>query len=142
MSAHARAKKLLPAALALAGCSGPATTDAGHDDAGSHDAGTGTDAGTDAGYDAGVNDAGVSDAGTNDSGPADAGCLPTGSCTPYVNACGMNCGCIGMLTPDAGFQMGGYCDPDIGNPCPLSCWNPKEPDGGRQYMNGQPVCLC
>lgn len=90
-----------------------------------------TDAGTDAGYDAGT------DAGT------DAGCTATMPCTERINACGMNCGCIGQYNSTTMMvEMVPYCDPDIGNPCPLSCFNPREADGGRQYMNGNPVCFC
>ena len=35
------------------------------------------------------------------------------------------------------------CDPDIGNPCPVCCYNPREADGGRSYRSDQtPVCYC
>jgi hypothetical protein len=125
--------------------------DAGHDagvDGGPNDAGTdaGADAGYDAGYDAGLDggydggfDAGF-DAG-DDGGMRDGGCMPTGICTPYVNACGENCGCLHSLMPDAGEIP--YCDPDIGNPCPLGCFNAKQADGGREYYDsGMAVCFC
>jgi hypothetical protein len=96
---------------------------------GGADAGT-TDAGTDAGYDGG------SDGGT------DGGCGPSTSCTLHVDACGRNCGCLNDFLPDGGFAMVPYCDPDVGNPCALGCYNPPEADGGRQYMGGNPVCFC
>ncbi|MBK7858809.1 MAG: hypothetical protein IPJ65_09355 [Archangiaceae bacterium] len=116
-----RTRKLLPATLVVAGCSaGPVEHDAGPMDSGI-DAGR-TDAGTDAGY--------------------DAGCAPNGSCTLYVNACGMNCGCLSSIAGDGGLNMLPYCDPDIGNPCALGCFNPKEADGGRVYNGPQPACLC
>lgn len=101
-------------------------------DAGQMDAGK-SDAGTDAGYDAGTD------------GGVDAGCTAVMPCTPRLNACGMNCGCIQEYNPTTMmFEMVAYCDPDIGNPCPLSCFNPKEADGGRQYQgdSGTPVCFC
>ena len=107
-------------------------------DAGKPDAGR-TDAGTDAGYDAGV------DAGT-DAGTMDAGCTAVMPCTERINACGMKCGCISEYNPvTMAFEMRPYCDPDVGNPCPLGCFNPKEADGGRQYTDwdaGTPVCFC
>lgn len=96
-------------------------------DAGTTDAGT-TDAGLDAGYDGGV---------------SDAGCAAVMPCTERINACGMKCGCIGQYNPTTMMvEMVPYCDSDIGNPCSLGCFNPKEADGGRQYMGGTPVCLC
>jgi hypothetical protein len=90
----------------------------------------GTDAGrTDAGYDAGV---------------SDGGCTAVTPCTERLNACGLKCGCIGDFLPDGGFTMVPYCDPDIGNPCPLGCFNPKEADGGRRTRDdaGNPLCFC
>jgi hypothetical protein len=135
-------RKKVPAALVLssagavafsAGCSpAPEPMDGGVD-AGKTDAGK-TDAGTDAGYDAGT------DAGT------DAGCTATMPCTERINACGMKCGCIGQYNPNTMMiDMVPYCDPDIGNPCALGCFNPKKPDGGREYQDedaGIYQCLC
>jgi hypothetical protein len=36
------------------------------------------------------------------------------------------------------------CDQDIGNPCGICCYNPRDADGGRQYYpdSGIPVCYC
>ena len=111
----------------------PGPTDAGSD------AGK-TDAGTDAGYDAGSADAGV------DAGVSDAGCTPTLPCTERLNACGQKCGCVQEYNPATMMlEQVPYCDPDIGNPCSLGCFNPKLPDGGREYQDydaGIPQCFC
>ncbi|MFT3835861.1 MAG: hypothetical protein QM723_02555 [Myxococcaceae bacterium] len=36
------------------------------------------------------------------------------------------------------------CDSDIGNPCGICCYNPRDADGGRMYEpdSGTPVCYC
>jgi hypothetical protein len=109
----------------------------------------GTDAGQDAGMDGGI-DAGY-DAGTPDGG--DHPCPGP----DYVNEQGMRCTCQVSLMPlpDAGTGYQTCCDPDIGNPCPVCCGNPRDADGGRGYFGpdggiiyttdtdaGQPVCLC
>jgi len=110
-----RGRKTLPAALLVAGCSAPQVIDAG------------TDAGTDAGYDAGTTDAGL-------------------DCTERIVDGGQKCGCLQQYNPSTMmFEPFGYCDPDVGNPCPLGCANPKKPDGGREYQDedaGIPQCLC
>jgi len=141
-------RRAIPGALVFAACSGPASMDAGHDaavlDAG-RDAGAdaGTDAGSDAGYDAGY-DAGTQDAGAHDAGPVD----PCENATMSTDDAGLTdaggrCGCVlGALRPDGGIGYFFYCDSDPGNPCPLCCFNPREPDGGRRYDANGPVCFC
>ncbi len=62
--------------------------------------------------------------------------------TPPVNDAGMRCACVDRLGANDQIQKTLYCDPDIGNPCMIGCFNPKEADGGRQYMGGEPVCFC
>ena len=78
---------------------------------------------TDAGSDAGTDPCPHSDAGYNDAG--------------------MRCVC------EVGFSSTGpsrfeCCDPDLGNPCPVCCFNPREADGGRSYYpdSGTPLCFC
>jgi hypothetical protein len=138
----------VPSALVLGACSPPspemdAGTDAGHD-AGID---AGTDAGMDAGYDAGVVDAGH-DAGTVDAGPVvDAGVCPHTSpgdnpmYASYEDDAGVRYVCEPFFYPDGGY---GECkDPDIGNPCPICCVNPRETDGGREYYaDGGAICFC
>ena len=51
----------------------------------------------------------------------------------------MRCACLD--TSGKGVETA-YCDPDIGNPCAIGCFNAKEADGGRQYMGTEPVCFC
>src|SRR5207253_1666576 len=102
-SRSGRGRKTLPAALLVAGCSAPQVIDAGYDDAGVD---AGHDAGTDAGYDAGY------DAGT------DAGL----DCTERIVDGGQKCGCITQYNPNTMMlEPVPYCDPDVGNPCPLGC---------------------
>jgi hypothetical protein len=159
-----RKKLAVPGALALSACSAPMPTmDAGSDagsDAG-RDAGVdaGYDAGFDAGYDAGVPDAGSDagyDAGMNDGG--DLGPCPNSSPgTPVPGssvtlASGVRCECESFFYADGG--PGECCDTDIGNPCPICCFNPMDADGGREYSlpdggtaygytdAGFPVCYC
>ncbi len=62
--------------------------------------------------------------------------------TPDVNDAGMRCACVDTYGSDGKFHKMPYCDPDIGNPCSLGCFNPKLADGGREYMDGNPVCFC
>jgi hypothetical protein len=114
----------IPAALALGtaagSCSPPSPPPSGDG---------GTDAGTDAGLDAGY-----------DAGSTDAGDL----CARHFNDAGMQCGCVYDLLEDGGgLYLRPYCDPDVGNPCPLGCFNPKSSDGGRKEWDaGIPLCLC
>jgi hypothetical protein len=107
----------VPSALALSACSAPAPA-------------------MDAGYDAGPQDSGLSDAGEH--------LCPPGP--DYTNDQGMKCTCeLGGISPDGGIMYAWCCDPDIGNPCPACCLNPKYPDGGRQYEDDAgtvPYCLC
>jgi hypothetical protein len=155
-----RKKLAVPGALALSACSAPMPTmDAGSDagsDAG-RDAGVdaGYDAGVDAGYDAGVPDGGP-DAGMNDGG--DLGPCPfssPGNPIPGSSVTldgGVRCACESFFYPDAG--PGECCDTDVGNPCPICCFNPMDTDGGREYYlddggvafgytdAGTPVCYC
>ena len=114
-------KRLLPGALVVVACGSPSIKDAG------------TDAGADAGYDAGY------DGGTRDGG-VDAGNCPSGP----INDAGMKCVCEPVILGDGGQDSFECCDPDIGNPCPVCCLNPREADGGRQYQgdSGIPVCFC
>lgn len=67
----------------------------------------------------------------------DAGCM-----TPAVNDAGMRCECVTMYDAMGNPSRAPYCDPDIGNPCSLGCFNPREADGGRQYTDAGPVCFC
>jgi hypothetical protein len=153
-------KLLVPGTLAFSACSPvmpemDAGSDAGRD--------AGTDAGTDAGYDAGIDagyDAGT-DAGTDAGSDAgmDGGLGPCPHSSPYnpvsgatsVDDAGVRCECTPQLTGG----LGECCDMDIGNPCPICCGNPQDPDAGREFFGadgglfyshdadaGQPVCLC
>jgi hypothetical protein len=58
----------------------------------------------------------------------------------WTDDAGRRCGCVS----GPGSSLMQYCDSDLGNPCMLGCFNPKEPDGGRQYFDdaGTPVCWC
>jgi hypothetical protein len=117
-------RRLLPTALAVVACGTPSQKDAGYD------AGTdgGNDGGIDAGYDAGI------DAGTDGGCPhPDTGDAGTVRCTCELNV---------LPDGDAGWLE--CCDPDIGNPCPICCANPRDADGGRLYYpdSGVPVCYC
>lgn len=123
-----KSRRVVPAALVVAAYSGPSGEDAGTMDSGTADAGR-VDAGFDGGYDAGMRDGGSTDGGD--------------PCVTHFNAAGQTCGCLTEYNPaDGGFVKVPYCDSDIGNPCPLGCFNPKEADGGRQYMGTTPVCFC
>ena len=60
------------------------------------------------------------------------------------NDAGMRCACLDEYDPmrDALVKKP-YCDPDIGNPCTIGCFNSKLADGGREYDTaGNPVCFC
>ncbi|MBK7858810.1 MAG: hypothetical protein IPJ65_09360 [Archangiaceae bacterium] len=71
-----------------------------------------------------------------------AGCPGEQPCmTPAVNDAGMRCGCLDMYDGTK-FSKQPYCDSDIGNPCALGCFNPREADGGRSYDGPDPVCFC
>lgn len=63
---------------------------------------------------------------------------------PAVNDAGMRCACVDTYNSNGQFVKMPYCDPDIGNPCSLGCFNPKLADGGREYADdaGTPVCFC
>jgi hypothetical protein len=62
---------------------------------------------------------------------------------PSVNDAGMRCECRDTYGADGKFHKMPYCDSDIGNPCSIGCYNPREADGGRQYTDaGEPVCFC
>jgi hypothetical protein len=129
-------KLVVPGTLAFSACSPvmpgmDAGTDAGHD--------AGSDAGMDAGYDAGIGPC-----------PHSAPYNPVDGATSVDDA-GVRCQCTPQLTGG----LGECCDPDIGNPCPICCGNPKDADGGREFFlpdgglvyshdadAGQPVCLC
>ena len=56
----------------------------------------------------------------------------------------MRCSCEAQPLDDGGEGYFECCDEDIGNPCPVCCFNPREDDGGRQYDpdGGPPVCYC
>ena len=72
-----------------------------------------------------------------------AGCPEAPCNVPDVNDAGMRCICRDTYVGNDKFEKKPYCDPDIGNPCPIGCFNPKEADGGRQYEDaGVPVCFC
>jgi hypothetical protein len=128
-----RKRHLLPTALAVVACGGPSANDGGFD--------AGRDAGPDSGMDSGV-DAGSDgghDSGTPDSG-TDGGCPhpDTG------NDMTVRCTCEVEYFPDGGTGFVECCDPDIGNPCPICCFNPRDGDGGRMYYpdSGTAVCYC
>jgi len=137
-----RKRKALPSALILVACGSPGAKDAGFD--------AGRDAGEDAGFDAGV-DAGAdagSDAGT-DSGMPDSGVdggLPDSGCPhpPTTDDAGVRCDCEVTYLPDGDAGWFECCDTDVGNPCPICCYNPRDADGGRMYYadGGPPVCYC
>jgi hypothetical protein len=118
-----RKRRLIPSALLFAACSGPSFTDGGTD--------SGVDSGFDAGADSGV-DAGR-DAGPNPCLTYDAGVVDAG----------VRCACTAQIDPLGTWDVNECCDPDVGNPCPICCDNPRYPDGGRQYDDaGTAVCHC
>jgi hypothetical protein len=127
----------IPGALVVVACGTPSGKDAGYD--AGQDAGY--DAGQDAGYDAGQDvDAGA-DAG-RDAGRADAGFAECPNVP--MNDAGMRCECEIRPVFDGGIEHYECCDPDIGNPCPVCCLNPRTGDGGREYYpdSGTAVCYC
>jgi hypothetical protein len=132
-------KLAVPGALVFGACTpSPSLTDAGSD--------AGRDAGADAGYDAGMPDAG-------DLGPCPNSSPGTPMPASSVDDAGVRCECEPFFQIDGGF--GECCDEDIGNPCGICCYNPKDADAGREYYlddggyvyshdtdAGQPVCFC
>lgn len=135
----------VPGALALSACSAPTPMmDAGFDagaDAGRVDGGVdgGVDAGVDAGYDAGV------DAGHEDPCPVSSPGNPQPGAVAVTDA-GWRCECQTgdiLNTDDGGYVFHECCDTDVGNPCPICCFNNREEDGGRMYYaDAGPVCFC
>jgi hypothetical protein len=128
-------KLAIPGALAFSACSAPNPgMDAGADAGPTPNDGGHNDGGFDAGYDAGVPDSGVPDGGHRDAG--DLGPCPISSPGNPMNATftedsGVRCECVPFFQMDGGF--GECCDEDIGNPCGICCYNPKDADGGRAY---------
>jgi hypothetical protein len=92
----------------------------------------GDDAGRDGGYDAGLD------------GGADGGPCPHSQLgQPTIDDAGVRCVCEVDYLEDGGHALFECCDPDVGNPCPVCCFNPRESDGGRRYDPfGTPVCYC
>lgn len=59
------------------------------------------------------------------------------------NDAGMRCACLDTYNGNGQFVKMPYCDPDIGNPCDIGCFNSKLADGGREYESGgAPICFC
>lgn len=77
-----------------------------------------------------------------DAGP-DAGPNPCKDFDAGHDDSGVRCMCQSEFS-DGMWYFEKCCDPDIGNPCPVCCDNPREADGGRQYYpdGGPPVCYC
>jgi hypothetical protein len=71
------------------------------------------------------------------------GCSEKPCMVQSPNDAGMRCGCIDTYSSNGQFVKMPYCDPDLGNPCDLGCYNPRQADGGREYADADtPVCLC
>jgi hypothetical protein len=78
-------------------------------------------------------------------GGSDAGSDAGNPCPDVpLNDAGMRCECVTEYPGSGAPYKRQYCDADIGNPCPIGCFNPREADGGRKYEGdaGDPVCFC